>query len=86
MSPNAGGGEGGIEGSLPMGWLSPIWVFFLQRSLYHRKATANSYVAMVGTTPYKLFLKVSLPNKPLASSNFIYRTRKKAACAKSGKE
>jgi hypothetical protein len=57
---------------------------FLQHSIYHRKARANSYVAMVGTSPYKLFLKVPWANKKLASSNFTYRTRKKAAGVKSG--
>ncbi len=31
---------------------------FLQRSIYRRKAAANSSIAMVGATPYKLFLKV----------------------------
>jgi hypothetical protein len=38
-----------------------------------------------GGDPHKLFLKVPLANKQLASSNFTYRTRKKAAGAKSGK-
>jgi hypothetical protein len=56
---------------------------FLQRSIYHRKAIANSYEAIVGTTPYKLFLKAPWANKQLASSNFTYRTRKKAAVGKS---
>jgi hypothetical protein len=61
------------------------YVCFLQRSIYHRTAAVSSSVAMVGATPYKLFLKVSWANKQLASSNFAYRTRKKAAGAKSGK-
>jgi hypothetical protein len=40
---------------------------------------------MLGVTPYKLFLKVPWANKQLASSNFAYRMRKKAAEGKSGK-
>jgi hypothetical protein len=36
---------------------------FLQRSIYYRTAAANSSVAMVGGTPYMLFLKVSWANK-----------------------
>jgi hypothetical protein len=40
---------------------------------------------MLGATPYKLFLEVPWANKQLASSNFTYRTRKKAAEGKSGK-
>jgi hypothetical protein len=58
---------------------------FLQRSICHRTAAASFSVAMEGATPYKLFLKVSWANKQLASSNFAYRTRKKAAGEKSSK-
>jgi hypothetical protein len=43
-------------------------------------------VAMVWVTPYKLFLKVPWVNKQLASSDFIFGTRKKAADAKYGKK
>jgi hypothetical protein len=35
--------------------------------------------------PYKLFLKVPWDNKQLASSDFTFSTRKKAAGAKDGK-
>ena len=56
---------------------------FFQRSIYYRKAAANSYVAMVGATPYSLFLKVPWVYMTLASSDLTFRTRKKAACAKS---
>jgi hypothetical protein len=55
---------------------------FLQRSIYRRKAVANSYVVMLGMTPYKLFLKVPWANNRLASSDFTFRTRKKAAGVK----
>jgi hypothetical protein len=39
---------------------------------------------MVGMSPYKFFLKMPWASKQLASSNFTYRTRKKAAGVKSG--
>ncbi len=41
----------------------------LQRSIHYRKAAANSYVAMVGATPYSLFLKVPWVYMRLASSS-----------------
>jgi hypothetical protein len=41
---------------------------------------------MVWVTPYKLFLKVPWVNKQLASSDFIFGTRKKAADGKYGKK
>ena len=43
--------------------------------IYHRKVAANSFVAMVGLTPYKLFLKVPWVNKQLASSDFTFMKR-----------
>jgi hypothetical protein len=49
---------------------------FFQRYIYYRKAAANSYVAMVGATPYSLFFMA------LASSDLTFRTRKKATGAK----
>jgi hypothetical protein len=58
---------------------------FLQRSIYHRTSATSVSVAMVWVTPYKLFLKVPWVNKQLASSDFIFGTRKKAAYAKYGK-
>jgi hypothetical protein len=48
-------------------------------------AAASFSVAMVGATPYKLFLKVPWANKQLASSNFAHRARKKEADEKSSK-
>ena len=36
---------------------------FLQRSIYHRAVGASSFVAIVGATPYMLFLKVPWVNK-----------------------
>ncbi len=51
---------------------------FLQRSIYPRTAAASFNVTIVGTTPYKLFLKVPWVNKQLASSDFIFRRREKA--------
>ena len=57
----------------------------MQRSIYHRTAAASFYVAMVGATPYKLFLKVPLVIKQLASSDFTFRRRKKAAGVKYAK-
>ena len=47
----------------------------MQPSIYSRTAAASFYVAMVGATPYKLFLKVSWVNKQLASSDFTFRKR-----------
>jgi hypothetical protein len=43
------------------------------------------YVTMVGATPYKLLLKVPWVNKQLASSDFTFRERQKAAGVKYGK-
>jgi hypothetical protein len=57
---------------------------FLLHSTYSRRAAENSSLAMVGATPYKLFLKVSWVNKQLASSDFTVKTRKKWADAKYG--
>jgi hypothetical protein len=51
----------------------------LQHSINYRKAAVNSYLAMVGATPYCLFLKVPWVYLRLASSDFTFRTRKKAA-------
>jgi hypothetical protein len=48
---------------------------FLQLSIYPRTAAANLYVTMVRATPYKLFLKVPLVIKKLASSDFTFRRR-----------
>ncbi len=53
-------------------------MYFLQPSIYSRTAAASFYVAMVGATPYKLFLKVSWVNKQLASSDFTFRRRQNA--------
>jgi hypothetical protein len=59
---------------------------FLQRSIYRRMAAAAGFcVAMVGATPYKLFMKLPWVNKQLASSYFTFSTRKKAADVKYGK-
>jgi hypothetical protein len=58
---------------------------FLQRSIYHRKATANSSVSKVGATPYELFLKVPWINKQLVCSDLTFRIIKKAAGVKYGK-
>jgi hypothetical protein len=60
-------------------------VYFLQRSIHHRTAAARVSVTMAWVTPYKLLLKVPWVNKQLASSDFIFDTRKKAADAKYGK-
>jgi hypothetical protein len=46
---------------------------FLQRSIYPRTAAVSFYVTLVGVTPYKLFLKVPLVIKQLASSDFTFR-------------
>ena len=48
---------------------------FLQPFIYSRTVTASFYVTMVGATPYKLFLKVPLVIKKLASSDFTFRRR-----------
>jgi hypothetical protein len=48
---------------------------FLQPYIYSRTAAASFYVAMVGETPYKLFLKVSWVNKQLASSEITFRRK-----------
>ncbi len=36
---------------------------FLQLSIFYRTAAVSSYLAMVGVTPYMLFLKVPWANK-----------------------
>jgi hypothetical protein len=59
---------------------------FLQRSIYPRTAAASFYVTMVGSTPYKLFLRVPWANKQLASSDFTFRKRKKVAGVKYGEK
>jgi hypothetical protein len=59
---------------------------FFQHSIYYRKAAANSYVAMVGATPYSLFLKVPWVYMALSSSDLTFRTRKKATGAKIGEQ
>jgi hypothetical protein len=65
--------------------ISHMCVFF-QRSISYRKAAANSYVAMVGATPYSLFLKVPWVYMALASSDLTFRTRKKVTGAKIGEQ
>ncbi len=55
---------------------------FLQRSIYPRTAAVSFYVMMVGVTPYTLFLKVPFIIKQLASSDFTFRRRQKAAGVK----
>jgi hypothetical protein len=55
---------------------------FLQRSIYPRTAAVSFYVMMVGVTPYWLFLKVPFIIKQLASSDFTFRRRQKAAGVK----
>ena len=67
-------------------WLSGVCVFFLQRSIYPRTAAASFYVTMVGATPYKLFLRVPWVNTQLASSDFTFRRRLKAAGVKYAKK
>jgi hypothetical protein len=52
-----------------LGWSSAKCVFF-QLSIYHRAAAASSSIAMVGVTPYKLFLKVPWAKKHFVSNNF----------------
>ena len=47
----------------------------MQQSICYRMVAASSSVAMVGATPYKLFLKVPWVNKQLASSDFTFRKR-----------
>ena len=64
--------------------ISSMCVFF-QRSIYPKTAAASFYVTMVGATPYKLFLKVPLVIKQLASSDFTFRRRQKAAGVKYAK-
>jgi hypothetical protein len=56
---------------------------FFQPSIYYRTAAANSYVAMVGATPYSLFWKVPWVNEQLASSDLTFRTRKRPLVLKS---
>jgi hypothetical protein len=51
---------------------------FFQSSIYSRTVATSFYVKRLGTTPYKLFLKVPLVNKQLASSDFTFRRREKA--------
>jgi hypothetical protein len=42
-------------------------------TLYYRTVATSFCVAMVGATPYTLFLKVPWVNKQLASSDFTCR-------------
>jgi hypothetical protein len=58
---------------------------FLQRSIYPRTAAVSFYVMMAGVTPYRLFLKVPFIIKQLASSDFTFRRRQKAAGVKYAK-
>ncbi len=64
-------------------WSSTIGVNFC--SALSTMAMAMSYVSMVGATPYELFLKVPWVNKQLASCDFTFRTRNKAAGVKYGR-
>jgi hypothetical protein len=48
---------------------------FMQRSIYPRMAAASFSVMMLGSTLYKLFLKVPWVNKQLASSDFTFRKK-----------
>jgi hypothetical protein len=43
--------------------------------MYHRTAAVIISEAMMGATPYRLFLKVPWVNKQLASSDFILRKK-----------
>jgi hypothetical protein len=58
------------------------YVYFFADLYLPQDGAARVSVAMVWVTPYKLFLKVPWVNKQLASSDFIFGTRKKAADAK----
>jgi hypothetical protein len=60
------------------------YVYFFQRSIYYRTVAASSSVAMVGATPYTIFLKVTWVNKQLASSDFTLRKKLKVAGVKYG--
>ncbi len=64
-----------------LAWSSPKWVFFA--ALYLPQEGSGELICIDGgTTSYKLFLKVPWVIKQLASSDFTFRTRKKAAGAK----
>ncbi len=69
-----------------MGMVISNMCVFLQRSIYPRTAAASFYVTTVGATPlYKLFLKLPLVIKQLASSDFTFGRRKKATGVKYAK-
>jgi hypothetical protein len=55
---------------------------FLQHSIYPRMVSVSFYVMMVGVTPYRLFLRVPFIIKQLASSDFTFMRRQKAAGVK----
>jgi hypothetical protein len=48
-------------------------VFFA--AFYHRTVAASSPVAIVGETPFTLFLKLPWVNKQLVSSDFTLKKR-----------
>ncbi len=54
----------------------------MQRSIYYRTVATSFSVAMVGATPYTLFLKVPWVNKQLVSSDFTLRKKEKVAGVK----
>jgi hypothetical protein len=59
-----------------LAWSSPVWVFVC--STLSTQEGGGELVAMVGMTPYSLFLKVPWFNNRLASSDFSFsfRTRR----------
>jgi hypothetical protein len=61
-------------------WSSAVCAFFA--ALYPRTAAVSFYVMMVGVTPYRFFLKVPFIIKQLASYDFTFRRRQKAAGVK----
>ncbi len=61
--------------------ISSMYIF-LQHSIFPRTVSVSFYVMMVGVTPYRLFLRVPFIIKQLASSDFSFRRRQKAAGVK----
>ncbi len=47
----------------------------MQFSIYYRMVAASFSVAMMGATPYTLFLKVPWVNKQLASSDYTLKKK-----------
>jgi hypothetical protein len=65
--------------------INNVCVFFFTALYLPQDGNGKLFCSDGGATPYKLFYKVPWDKKQLASSDFTFRKRKKAAGAKYGK-